>query len=83
MIKEHKIVGDTYVKSCSHGADDAHEEVEVSAKEGSEGGEGERGGEAGGAEVRGEGKVQSIGDQHLVVRMIKTSILLLLTMKRG
>ena len=55
----------TYMESRGDGTDDAHEEVEVGAEESGEGGEGQRGGQAGGAEVGGEGEEETIGDQNL------------------
>lgn len=56
--------GLTHVKSGGHGTDAAHEEVEVGAEEGGQGGQGKGGGEAGGgAEVGGEGEVEAVRDQ--------------------
>ena len=55
----------TYMQSCGDGTDDTHEEVEVGTEEGGEGPEGQGGGQAGGAEVGGEGEVQAVGDKNL------------------
>ena len=52
------------VQSSGHGTDAAHQEVEVGAEEGGQGGQGEGGGQAGGrAEEGGEGEVETVGDQ--------------------
>jgi len=52
------------MESRGHRADDAHQEVEVGAKEGGQGGQGEGGGEAGGgAEVGAEGEIEAVGHQ--------------------
>ena len=55
----------TYMQGCGDCTDDTHEEVEVGAEEGGEGPEGQGGGQAGGAEVGGEGEVETVGDQNL------------------
>ena len=56
--------GLTYVKSGGHGTDAAHQEVEVGAEEGGQGGQGKGGGEAGGgAEVGAEGEIEAVGHQ--------------------
>ena len=52
------------VESSSHGADAAHQEVEVGAEVGGEGSQGEGGGQAGRrAEVGAEGEVEAVGHQ--------------------
>ena len=52
------------VQSSRHSTDAAHQEVEVGAEEGGQGGQRQPGGQAGGgAEEGGEGEVEAVGDQ--------------------
>ena len=52
------------VQSSSHGADAAHQEVEVGPEVGGQGGQRQPGGQAGGrAEEGGEGEVEAVGHQ--------------------